>query len=979
MSDSKKDIQELNELLKSFNHKYLAKLGTGDQAKYIYHESTPKDLKEQAEYNKYFTKLHEENKQIKLEEERRNPINVDAYLNKPAHEIKQEVAELSQIAGEDRATLEKIDALKKLLSTGIEKAIEDKDGILNNIKYKEPITSPEQIEKDKQSVLDEIKSNHEMTKRENEKNSEYTVLTSALNKAMTHKYIKREGTSGNYTYLYHYSTKENLDVIDPHKQGTAAAGQETDRPNRPPRSYYYESPDKKDHEVLVTSAAKKMYKVKRPENIIDVADIEKMKAKFKVPFQDATDMENQIKSAGYAGYKNSAMGGKMAGVVALFDKQEVEKDEPVSKSLEISELNEILSKGKPLPAGTVRKWGGVDYRKEQSGQWLSVKEAKSPISEEAPKKDQPKFEEVKKPKGKKEEVDYSKTEHFEDIIRDAKFNIDEAYKKIQEINVSPQVAQNFQDKYGANGETPREALQNFINDVKGKDVKGERTSKYHTTTKISQEKLESTLNTEQFGMISAGKNPNSPQDSKMDDKAIEERYDKLRTALDDAGIEYVDMKGKYGEEEDSFLVMGADRKKLVELGKQFNQDSIIYGDKGNNEMIYTTGENEGKMQTGQGWEEKADATDMYSEMELANGEKKKFALNFNFDEMKDAGAEKPKKIKELNDKLKETKKDKTSKIKDLTNKLSASKEEIKTSLKLDSKAKPENFQMEGDLSNAKNWKAKILVGNSISKDQKKGQMDDVGYVMIPLNDKDGIIPMARGDEHQQGYDALMSYYKKQPKDYVSIYSRGTNYIYSADQKGEKDIYVKAYKKYLDNGGTDGIIRVDGAEKGAIKVKMSDYVAANGDVKFAKDYAKEGNLAPIGQDVVDNFTKVHEIFHKKAMGKELTNSDHKTLQKTTDKLIKLAESLEGIDLIQSDDFESTDTIIKKLKAANDSLDLNELEESLLGLAGLKNKMHNALRHPSFMNTDGLKASYGDIDAALEQFNQLTQYGVKNEQK
>jgi len=1127
----KKKIKELNSLLKAFNHKYVYKIGSGPEAKYIYHAVSKEDEKAQKDYLDYFKKLKDQQKQIVKEIEEVNPVNTDRYKDYTPNELRHKIKELSDMVSEDLHVQVDIDALKKLLK-----------------------------EKEEQITKSPIKALNDLLK------------------AFNHKYLRREGSSGNYKYyydkpqiknpkpeefLYHYSHLDNLTQIDPEKQGTGTPGLERDRTDRVPRSYYYTSPDVKTHEAVVKDRAVKMYKIKKPSNIFNLGDINptsvehlaELRTKWKIPFEGVSDMERQIKENGYAGF----MSPTYPDVVVLFDKQDIVEDKPeVSRkrfTIKTSEINfdvkdldmrrfwyspkydewifgiaadnddsdshadeftktehsgefddytrgfignspafetrlgeqvgtggnvyfetysddksmqmaldaiwyldkkgaihkdtilypysfrnyfkdkeiqitksliEVLRKGKPLPPGTIRKWGGVDYRKEASGEWLPVKDQK-PEPKEKPKAK----------KEKKEDPDYSKTEHFEDIVRNAEFNIDEVYTKISELKVSPQVAQNFKDKYGANGETPREALQNFIDEVKANDTKKERAENYSSTTKINRETFENTLDSGKFGFISAGKNPNDPTDAKMDDKAVNERYDKLRIELDDLGIEYVEVEGKYGESEASFMIMNADRKALQDLGKKYNQDSIIYGENGNNEMIYTTGENAGKMQTGKGWEEKPEADDFYSVIEFANGEQLKFALNFDFDNLLDSdeGAKKPSKIKALSDKLKDSskKKVKSSPVKELNDKLKNTNakfkeqadktleeqvkkldpqwstqrnekgklelkhndgrivkvpekanyedlpnllKESKPSIKLAEGTKPEHFQMEGDFSNVRNWKAKILSGNSMTKDKKLGQMDNVGYIAIPLKDDGGIIPIARADEHQAGYEILRTKYKKNPQDYITIYGLGTNYIGATDQKEEKANYVKAYQKYLDMGGKDGVVQISGEGKGDIKITMSDYIKNEGKIKFSKEYGQEKTLAPIGSRIIDNWTKIHEVFDKKAKGQEITNSEYKKVQKTTNQLIELAESWEGMDLLKDDGFLKIEDLIKKLKTANDSLDLDELEPYLLGVAGLKNKMHNALREASKDNSYyTLNKIYGSAENALEEFNKLTQFGVK----
>ncbi len=137
------------------------------------------------------------------------------------------------------------------------------------------------------------------------------------------------------------------------------------------------------------------------------------------------------------------------------------------------------------------------------------------------------------------------------------------------------------------------------------------------------------------GLVSAGINPEDAKDKGLDQKAIDARTNALKKDLIEKGLHFRQVLGKYGEEEDSFMVFTADitRDELVELGEKYNQDSVIFSDADKNEMIFTTGENKGKKYVGSGFEKlKNDAADFFTELTTPKG-KLKFSLNFNFDKL----------------------------------------------------------------------------------------------------------------------------------------------------------------------------------------------------------------------------------------------------------------------------------------------------------------------------------------------------------
>lgn len=154
--------------------------------------------------------------------------------------------------------------------------------------------------------------------------------------------------------------------------------------------------------------------------------------------------------------------------------------------------------------------------------------------------------------------------------------------------------------------------------------------------KLTAEEVPVLLQHGTFGLISAGRNMKHDLDSKLSEKEVDERTQKLHDDLIEGGYKFVKVHGKYGEEEDSYMVMihDVDRESMTKFGERYNQDSVIYAEKGKNEMIFTTGENKGKRHEGSGYEPVEDsATDYYSEIEIG-GKPLRFRLKFDFETMK---------------------------------------------------------------------------------------------------------------------------------------------------------------------------------------------------------------------------------------------------------------------------------------------------------------------------------------------------------
>ncbi len=157
------------------------------------------------------------------------------------------------------------------------------------------------------------------------------------------------------------------------------------------------------------------------------------------------------------------------------------------------------------------------------------------------------------------------------------------------------------------------------------------------------EELRTTLAETRFGLISAGRNPKREADEP--EETFVKRHEQLRADLAALGYVYTQVLGSYGEFEDSFLVMAhdADRDPLVELGRKYNQDSIIWTDRGTNHMIYTTDSTDddgnpiaaGSYLKGEGFEEiSLEEGDFFTEVYLkGSGANARFSLNFEWGDL----------------------------------------------------------------------------------------------------------------------------------------------------------------------------------------------------------------------------------------------------------------------------------------------------------------------------------------------------------
>lgn len=327
-----------------------------------------------------------------------------------------------------------------------------------------------------------------------------------------------------------------------------------------------------------------------------------------------------------------------------------------------------LEKGGAVPIGTVHTYAdGQRYKKVREGVWtplagLETKSHSKWLEHKDPKVRAKANTMIEEHAGKadklKELIDKRSHDqkHGDEIkrqaMKEAIGHVRTAMSKIYDGDVPKGMEEHFksvEDKAGLPSELQRKI---------GKRGKGQGRE-----IKLNKDEIQTLLKSGKYALISAGRNPAHEEDSKLGDDKIQERYESLKSELVDGGYAFSKVAGHYGGKEDSFLVMvhDADKEHIKKLGTKFNQDSIIYSEKGKHEMHFTSGDKKGKHHKGEGLDPKAEsAEDYYSEAETADGEKVKFALNFDFAKVHgDEGAEKvdPKKhLKEVGDQLSGSKK-----------------------------------------------------------------------------------------------------------------------------------------------------------------------------------------------------------------------------------------------------------------------------------------------------------------------------------
>lgn len=108
---------------------------------------------------------------------------------------------------------------------------------------------------------------------------------------------------------------------------------------------------------------------------------------------------------------------------------------------------------------------------------------------------------------------------------------------------------------------------------------------------------------------------------------------KLKSILDEEGYNYRRGGGVYKgiKNSDSFMVFDISKERLIELGRQFKQDSVIFTQQNQHQCIYLQGDKKGMLCSGKGWEKLAEDTqDNYCFVQLDNDLTVKFITHIDW-------------------------------------------------------------------------------------------------------------------------------------------------------------------------------------------------------------------------------------------------------------------------------------------------------------------------------------------------------------
>lgn len=150
---------------------------------------------------------------------------------------------------------------------------------------------------------------------------------------------------------------------------------------------------------------------------------------------------------------------------------------------------------------------------------------------------------------------------------------------------------------------------------------------------LSVKELAHALTSTKYGFVSAGPNPHLDP-SNASATFYNNRHAQLKEELIERGYVFTPIVGHFGGTENSYMVMAhdADRSDVIALGKKYDQQTVLYSERGSNEMIQVTDGDfkKGSIWRGQGYELVPKQEDYYSEIKIREGGIAKLSLNTSY-------------------------------------------------------------------------------------------------------------------------------------------------------------------------------------------------------------------------------------------------------------------------------------------------------------------------------------------------------------
>jgi hypothetical protein len=243
-------------------------------------------------------------------------------------------------------------------------------------------------------------------------------------------------------------------------------------------------------------------------------------------------------------------------------------------------------------------------------------------------------------------------------------------------------------------------------------------------------------------------------------------------------------------------------------------------------------------------------------------------------------------------------------------------------------------------------------------DVKVGTWDQVGYVMISV-DSTNIIPIARSDEHQMGYEVLRDiYFRKRlvPKEtYFPIFAFGQNYLWQETAKEQQE----ALRRFREYGGRNSVVKGMNTKYIA---NMDQFISSDGNISV-----NGRSLSPIGKFIIGKLGSVARGVVSRQRNVFSVAHDFIEWMEANEHVIRQALPLTDGELAH------WRSEALRAEAAGD---YDKLSAVFFTFSGIKNRFHSRIRSVvtkkgSVFDLADVRDFWGNLKMAMAEFDRLSQ--------
>lgn len=270
------------------------------------------------------------------------------------------------------------------------------------------------------------------------------------------------------------------------------------------------------------------------------------------------------------------------------------------------------------------------------------------------------------------------------------------------------------------------------------------------------------------------------------------------------------------------------------------------------------------------------------------------------------------------------------------------------------------FKITDNLNDVEKWRVKILQNNS-PENKRLGSFDLVGYIMVSLVDNT-IIPIARSDEHQRGYEILETIYMDEydiiPNNYYPIFCLGNNYPYNQDEALKIKVALEKLKSY----GYD-LDKLNVSMYYLSKGKDERYISGNdflNEIETKETERKKIPVSSLGKKLVKAFEDISSACEYRNVRGELSLPK---IRNAWFELYNIGHKIQlnndGDMLISSFDDENVERLIEKYD--DGYISKENFMNLFFGFGGIRQKIHNLLRR--YHSSEILNNELGNVDEVV----------------